>query len=109
MELLIMILLFILSWIPLIGLLSPVISFLVTCYYYGFSMIDYTNERQRLTIKQSVRFIRKNMGFSMANGFIFYIVFFLVPMVGFMIAPAYAVVAATIGTHEIRKQQGFVS
>jgi hypothetical protein len=58
----------------------------------------------RLSIRQSVRFIRKNRGFAMANGMIFYVVFFFIPLVGFMIAPAYAVVAATLGTHNIFNQ-----
>jgi CysZ protein len=102
MEMLFMIVLFFLSYIPVIGYICPAITFLVSCYYYGFSMIDYTNERQRLSVRQSVRFIRKNRGFAIANGMIFYLVFFFVPVVGFMVAPAYAVVAATLGTHQVR-------
>jgi CysZ protein len=105
MELLLTIGLFIFGFVPVIGYISPVILFFVTCYYYGFSMIDYTNERQRLSVKQSVRFVRKNRGFAIANGMIFYLVFFFVPLVGFMVAPAYAVVAATLGVHKIRGDQ----
>lgn len=102
-EFLFVILLFFFSYVPVIGYISPAIMFLITCYFYGFSMMDYTNERSRLTIRESVRFVRRNKGFSMANGMVFYLVFFFVPLIGFMIAPAYAVVAATLGIHEIRK------
>ena len=102
-EFLFMIALFFFSYVPVIGYISPVLMFFITCYFYGFSMMDYTNERNRLSVKQSVRFVRRNMGFSMANGIVFYLVFFFVPLVGFMVAPAYAVVAATLGIHEIRK------
>jgi CysZ protein len=104
LEFLFMIALFFFSYIPLIGYISPIVMFFITCYYYGFSMIDYTNERQRLNVRESVRFIRKNRGFAVASGMIFYVVFFFVPLIGFMVAPAYAVVAATLGTHNIRNQ-----
>jgi CysZ protein len=102
-EFLFMIALFFFSYVPVIGYVSPVIMFFITCYFYGFSMIDYTNERNRLSIKQSIRFVRRNMGFSIANGMVFYLVFFFVPIIGFMVAPAYAVVAATLGVQEINQ------
>jgi len=98
-----MIVLFFFSYVPIIGYISPVLMFFITCYFYGFSMMDYTNERNRLSIRQSVKFVRRNKGFAMANGMVFYLIFFFVPIVGFMIAPAYAVVAATLGIDEIRK------
>jgi CysZ protein len=103
LEFLLTVALFFFSFVPIVGYISPVIIFFVSCYFYGFSMMDYTNERQRLTIKRSARFVRRNMGFSIANGMVFYIVFFFVPVIGFMVAPAYAVVAATLGIHEMRK------
>lgn len=98
-----MILLFFFSYVPVIGYASPVLMFFITCYFYGFSMMDYTNERNRLTIRQSVKFVRRNMGFAIANGMVFYLVFFFIPLIGFMVAPAYAVVAATLGVQEINK------
>jgi CysZ protein len=102
-ELFFMIVLFFFSYVPIIGYISPVIMFLITCYFYGFSMMDYTNERNRLSIRQSIRFLRRNKGFAMANGMVFYLMFFFIPVIGFMVAPAYAVVAATLGIEEIRK------
>jgi CysZ protein len=101
-----MIVLFFFSYVPIIGYVSPVIMFFITCYYYGFSMMDYTNERHRLSVRQSVRFVRKHKGFAMANGMIFYLMFFFIPVVGFMFAPAYAVVAATLGVEDLRKKPG---
>ena len=91
-EFLFTIVLFIIGFIPVVGWISPVIMFFITCYYYGFSMIDYSNERARLNIKQSVRFVRKNRGMAISNGMMFYFMFFI----GFVIAPAYSVIAATI-------------
>ena len=93
---------FILSFIPIIGYICPVILFLISMYFYGFSMIDYSNERERLNVKQSVKFIRKNKGFAIANGLIFYCLM-LIPLVGILIAPSYSVIAATIGTQKIKQ------
>ena len=44
----------ILSFIPLIGWITPVISTFVECYYYGFSMLDYSCMRHKLTAPASL-------------------------------------------------------
>lgn len=69
-------------------------------YFYGFGFIDFINERRRLNISQSVYFVKKNMGFSVAIGSV-YSLLFLVPFVGVVLSPILAIVAATCGTHEI--------
>ena len=102
-ELGFVIILFILGFVPLLGLVCPVIMFLVSMYYYGFSMMDYSNERARLSVSQSVTFVRKHKGFAIANGFIFYVLL-MIPLVGLLIAPSYAVVAAAIGVEKIREE-----
>jgi len=108
-ELFWIIIFFFVSYIPIIGLLSPVVLFIIAGYFYGFSMIDYCSERHKLSIHQSVHFVRKNKGFAISNGIIFYLLL-LIPFVGVMIAPSYAVVAATIGTEKIRStEEGLVS
>lgn len=94
------ILFFIIGFIPIIRWISPVALFFIGSYFYGFSMIDYTCERKRLTVRQSVKFIRKNRGMAISNGMIFYFVFFFIPVVGFIFAPAYALIAATIASHK---------
>jgi CysZ protein len=100
-ELGFIIILFILGFIPVVGFICPLIVFVISMYYYGFSMIDYSNERSRLTISESVTFVRKNNGFAIANGFIFYVLL-MIPLLGLLIAPSYAVVAATIGVEKIK-------
>lgn len=45
-------------------------------YFYGFSFIDYVNERRRLNIQQSIYFVSKHRGLAFAIGSI-YSVFFL--------------------------------
>ncbi|MBL4592780.1 MAG: EI24 domain-containing protein [Flavobacteriales bacterium] len=100
-----MIVILILSFfIPILGgIIGTVILFFIASYFYGFAFIDYTNERRRLTIKQSVKFIRANKGMAIGNGFIFALAMFI-PLCGTTIAGFIAivsVVAATISTHKI--------
>jgi len=103
-ELFLIIVLFFTSFIPVIGLLSPLLIFIVECYFYGFSMIDYSNERQKLTVRQSAAFIGRHKGVAIANGAMFYLLW-LVPLFGLMVAPSYGVVAAAIAADKIRNRQ----
>jgi CysZ protein len=93
---------FFLSFIPVIGFICPFILFIISMYFLGFSMMYYSQECYRLKIKQSVHFIRKNKGFAIANGFVFYLLL-LIPLLGLMIAPSYAVVAATLGVDKLKQ------
>jgi CysZ protein len=88
----------ILSFIPIVGWITPVISGLVECYYYGFSMLDYSCERHKLSPAESIAFIGKRRGLAMGNGLVFYLMHFI-PFLGWVLAPSYAVVAATISLY----------
>ncbi len=85
----------ILSFIPVIGWATPVLAILVECYYYGFSMLDYSSERRNMNKAESIYFIGNHKGLAIGNGIIFYMMH-LVPFLGWVLAPAYAVIAATI-------------
>jgi CysZ protein len=87
-----------LSFIPLVGWITPVISTFVECYYYGFSMLDYSCERHQLSPAESIAFIGKRRGLAMGNGLVFYLMHFI-PIAGWILAPSYAVVAATISIY----------
>jgi CysZ protein len=91
------------SWIPVIGWITAIFLYIVSCYFYGFSMIDYTSERRRLSIGKSIAFIRSNKGFAISNGFL-YSIMTMIPYVGNMFAPIVSVVAATLGTYEVLEQ-----
>ncbi|MFN9115013.1 MAG: EI24 domain-containing protein, partial [Bacteroidota bacterium] len=86
------------SLIPVVGWVSPVIAFLVECYYYGFSMLDYSAERHKLSTSQSIAFISSKKGLAIGNGMVFYLLH-LIPILGWILAPAYAVVAATLSLY----------
>ena len=70
--------------------------------FYGFSFIDYTNERRRLSVKQSVAFIRQNKGVAVTNGAVFSLLL-MIPFCGYSLAgfgAIISVVAATLAIHQ---------
>lgn len=88
----------ILSLFPIVGWITPMISLFLECYYYGFSMLDYSCERHKLSPSESIEFINRHKGLAIGNGLVFYLMHGI-PVVGWVLAPAYAVVAATISLY----------
>lgn len=95
-----------LSLLPFIGWATPILAILIECYYYGFSMLDYSCERNKLSAAKSIDFIGQHKGLAIGNGIIFYMMHCII-IVGWIFAPAYAVIAATISMHEIKEKQSF--
>lgn len=93
--------LLLLSFVPVVGLISPLIALFVECYYYGFSMIDYSMERNKLSPAASIDFIGRHKGLAIGNGLIFYLMHGVI-FIGWVLAPSYAVVAATLSLHKIK-------
>ena len=110
---------------------SPIfyLTYIIGFFYYGFSFIDYINERRRLDIDQSIYFMRNHRGLAIAIGGI-YSILILVPVdLGVMldysnfldhpfqtlttsltqvvlwflasVSPILAIVSATIAMHEL--------
>ncbi len=97
----------ILSFIPVIGWATPILALFVECYYYGFSMLDYSFERNKLSPQQSIEFISKHKGLAIGNGLVFYMMHGLIG-IGWVLAPAYAVIAATISINENKSHYSLV-
>lgn len=95
----------IVSFIPIVGWATPILAMFVECYYYGFSMLDYSFERHKISPAQSIAIVGKHKGLAIGNGMIFYLMHG-VPLIGWIFAPAYAVIAATIS---IMDQKGNIS
>ena len=93
--------LLLLSLIPVVGWITPLIALFLECFYYGFSMLDYSCERAKLTPAQSIDFISTHKGLAIGNGLMFYLMHGLIG-IGWVLAPAYAVVAATLSLHKIK-------
>src|SRR5699024_410520 len=75
----------ILALIPVVGWASPLLALFIECYYFGFSMLDYTNERKGLSSGKSIEFINTHKGLAIGNGMVFYIMHAL-PVIGWILA-----------------------
>jgi len=93
----------ILSFIPVAGWITPLLAFFVDCYYLGFSMLDYSSERNKLSVGESIELIGHHRGLAIGNGMVFYAMH-MIPILGWLFAPSYAVIAATLSLHKARKQ-----
>ncbi len=91
-----------LSFIPLFGWVAPLVALFVECYYLGFSMLDYSCERNKMSTQQSILFISRHKGLAIGNGMVFYIMH-LVPVIGWIFSPSYAVIAATLSLYHAKK------
>ncbi len=89
--------LMLLSLLPLVGWITPVIAVLMECYYFGFSMLDYSFARNNFTLAQSIQFTGRHKGLAIGNGLLFYLMHIVV-----FLAPAYAVIAATLSVHKAK-------
>lgn len=91
---------FILALIPLLGWITPLMAVLLECFYYGFSMVDYSCKRRKMTMAGSIFFVNHHKGSAIGNGLVFYGMH-LLPVIGWVLAPAYAVVAATLSMMDV--------
>ncbi|MEO8173439.1 MAG: EI24 domain-containing protein [Sediminibacterium sp.] len=93
-----------LSLVPLAGWLTPIVALLVECYYYGFSMLDYSMERHKRSPAESIFFIGNHKGLAIGNGLVFYLMH-MIPILGWILAPAYSVVAATLSMYPLKQTE----
>ncbi|MDR2415026.1 MAG: EI24 domain-containing protein [Odoribacteraceae bacterium] len=71
LQTLVLILLFVCSFIPLAGLLTPLAGFLASSYFYGFAFMDYAVERKRFTVSEGIGFIHRHVGVAVGVGGVF--------------------------------------
>ncbi|XOV65912.1 MAG: EI24 domain-containing protein [Fluviicola sp.] len=102
LELLWTFLFFVLGFIPIIGLITAPILFLIQSYFIGFGNMDYTLERH-MNFKKSIAFVQGHKGLAIGNGIVFSLLL-LIPFVGFLIAIPFSVTAATVSTVEVLKE-----
>jgi CysZ protein len=95
--------LLLLTLVPVIGWITPMIALFLECYYYGFSMLDYSCERHKLSPSQSIEYIGRHRGLAIGNGLVFYLLHGIL-FVGWVFAPAYAVIAATLSLYKVNPE-----
>jgi CysZ protein len=93
--------------IPVIGIVSTLLLFLVQAYYAGFGNMDYTLERH-YKYGESVNFVQKNRGQAVGNGIVF-MLFLLIPVVGVILVLPLSVTAATVQTIDLIEKKPAIS
>ena len=96
-ELLLTLVLFIISFIPVIGFFTSLTLFFISAYFYGFSFIDFSLERKKMTVKESIVFVKTNKGLAIGNGSVFSVVLFI-PLVGVMLSSFISIISVTAAT-----------
>jgi CysZ protein len=94
-------LLVLLTLIPVIGWVTPLIALFFECYYYGFSMLDYACSRQGIHRLQSIPYIGRHRGLAIGNGLMFFIMHIIL-LAGWVLAPAYAIIAANLSLYKVK-------
>ena len=102
-QFILMLLFVLLGFIPLIGWAISIFgNLIVTSYFYGFSFMDFSNERNKLSIKESVNFIRKNGGIPIGIGLVFYCCL-LIPIIGSFLASLLSIISLTAATLSVEE------
>ena len=105
LQLLVMIVLFFGSFIPLAGLVMPVLTFGVGAYFYGFAFMDYAVERKRFRVKESVRYMRHNAGSVTAIGTVFALSL-MIPWGSIVVCSFVSLLSVVAGTVVVEEQLG---
>lgn len=103
MELLLTIPIILIGFIPIIGVFSTILLFLVQAYYAGFGNMDYTLERH-FKYEESIKFVKQHRGVAIGNGIVF-ILFLLIPIIGIILVLPLSVTAASTETVALLKVQ----
>ena len=102
-ELLLTIPILLISFIPVIGIASSILLFLVQAYYAGFGNMDYTLERH-FNYHESIDFVKRYRGVAIGNGIVF-ILFLLIPVLGIILVLPMSVTAASLKTVQLIKAE----
>lgn len=86
-----------LSLIPVIGWIAPLIALLMECYYFGFSMLDFSLARNGFNRHEAIKLLGSRKGYAIATGFIYYLMHIVLPF-----APAYGIITATFTVNKIK-------
>lgn len=87
--------------IPIIGWFTPIFVVLMEGYYFGYAMMDYGLATENKSSIASATYVSNHKGLPIANGLMFYILH-LIPIIGWVTAPFYALIAAHLNTQEIK-------
>ena len=87
--------------IPIIGWFTPIFTILMEGYFLGYAMLDYGLATENKSRIAAATYVSNHKGLPIANGLVFYLLH-LVPIIGWITAPFYALIAAHLNTQEIK-------
>lgn len=89
--------------VPVVGWVIPFLVLLMECYYQGFSLLDVALARHGVSPEASIRHSGRHKGYALGHGMVYY-AFHLVPLLGWLLAPAYGVLAAVATAGRVVQQ-----
>lgn len=81
---------------PIIAPVTAPLIIIIHMYYYGYSLVDYFIELKNYNFSNRIKTIRQTRLFNFFIGLSFYFIF-LIPFVGWVLAPIICVILAGIG------------
>jgi len=90
--------------LPVVGWFTPLFTILMESYFLGFAMMDFGLATEKHNRNFAAVYLNNHKGLPTGNGIVFYLLH-LIPMVGWITAPFYALVAAHLNTQEIKETE----
>ena len=87
--------------LPIIGWFTPIFTILIECYFLGAAMLDYSLASEQKNKVAAAAYVNNHKGLPIGNGLVFYLLHFI-PIIGWMTAPFYALIAAKLNTLEVK-------
>ena len=87
--------------LPVVGWFTPLFSILMESYFLGFAMMDFGLATEKHNRNFAATYVSSHKGLPVGNGIVFYLLH-LLPIIGWITAPFYALVAAHLNTQEIK-------
>ena len=87
--------------LPVVGWFTPLFTILMESYFLGFAMMDFGLATEKQNKNLAAAYLSRHKGLPIGNGIVFYLLH-LLPIIGWITAPFYALVAAHLNTQEIK-------
>jgi len=87
--------------LPVVGWFTPLFTILMESYFLGFAMMDFGLATEKYNRNFAAVYLNSHKGLPVGNGIVFYSLH-LLPIIGWITAPFYALVAAHLNTQEIK-------
>ena len=108
LQLLTTVVLMFFSFIPVVGVVGPLLIFLTGAYFYGFTFMDYAIERKRLRVRETERFVWHHAGVAVGVGMVFMLVMMVpgIRWVACCFVSLLSVLAGTVVVNDLTSTEG---